>query len=230
MGARVSREGSAFLAALDDTPSTIQSWHDIVQMDEGPYAAFVRRGEVLEAAHNAVCGTYLAGAAPTKIAGMAATLVNAPQDCAKKVGMLLADQWGVVSAVWHTTTPSRVRVVLTGPRAVRVDGLAAAFNGSGTSRLAFFEIPSHCLPRLISGDLRPADVRGFSSLGPEPVRFGELGTSDFAQATPAELIEVHMVTAARGVGAPANRIGTEELGRRVAMPNTAVLSTSATST
>ena len=161
LGHQLTDDGHAFMAALDSGATTLERWTSVATMDGTALAEFLGRGSIMRETVEALRDSMIAGAVLSSLAGVRAMVVNAPLEFAKSAGMALAERTRCVGVVWHATGEGQVRVVLSAIAPIRVDGLCIAFEGHGTSHSGTFDLPLAAVHRLLSGELRPSDVKRF---------------------------------------------------------------------
>ena len=161
LGHQLTDDGHAFTAALDSGATTLERWTSVATMDGAAMAEFLGRGAIMRETVEALRDSMIAGAVLSNLAGVKAMVVNAPLEFAKSVGLALAERTRCVGVVWQATGEGQVRVVLSAIAPIRVDGLCIAFEGHGTSHSGTFDLPLAAVHRLLSGELRPSDVKRF---------------------------------------------------------------------
>lgn len=146
-------DSGGFLAALDLEPWDWSRWQALCELDAAAHAAYVARGEAMEAKFRALADQLAQAAMPVRLGGVAGLMVNAPGAFHSRVGDLLAARSGTFALLWTVEKPGLVKCGLRSRAPFDCIPLAHALGGGGHAQACGFRLPTARLGELLAGEL-----------------------------------------------------------------------------
>ena len=146
-------ESAGFLAALDMEPMDFARWQTISNFDAAQLAAYVERGQAMDAKFNSLAAQIAEGAQALVFNGVPGLMVNAPGNFHSLVGDMLCRKSGTFALMWSVDKKSVVKCGLRSQAGFNCIALAQSMGGGGHAQACGFKMTHQRLPELLAGRL-----------------------------------------------------------------------------
>ena len=146
-------DSAGFLAALDMEPFDFARWHTISRFDAAQQAAYIERGNAMDAKFNLLATQIAEAAQAVTFNGLAGLMVNAPGVFHSQVGDLLSQKSGTFALLWSVDKAGVVKCGLRSQRHFSCIALARSMGGGGHAQACGFRMPHQRLAELLKGSL-----------------------------------------------------------------------------
>jgi len=144
-------ESAAFLAALDMEPFDFARWAEIASFSPAQLAAFMARGQAMDAKFSKLGADIAEDAQPVTFNGQRGLMVNAPGVFHSLVGNMLSARSGTFALMWVVDKGGVIKVGLRSQRGFDCIPLAESMGGGGHAQACGFKMGTKRLPELLSG-------------------------------------------------------------------------------
>ncbi|MBP9904605.1 MAG: phosphoesterase [Rhodoferax sp.] len=146
-------ESSSFLASLDMEPFEFARWHAIAKLDATGLAAYITRGEAMDAKFKQLAVQIAQQAHTLRFNGVDGWMVNAPGVFHSEVGHLLCQRSGSFALMWTLDRKGQVKCGLRSRGNFSCIALAESMGGGGHAQAAAFRMPYQRLTEMLGGTL-----------------------------------------------------------------------------
>ncbi|AGX88607.1 DHH family phosphoesterase [Candidatus Symbiobacter mobilis] len=153
-------QSAAFLAALDVEPMDFGRWREIAAFDAAQQAAFVQRGEAMDAKFRHLAQGMAEDARPIVLCGERGLMLNAPSMFHSLLGDLLCRKSGTFALLWTVDQNGRIKCGLRSRSGFDCIPLARPMGGGGHAQACGFRIDPRRLPELLGGNLDAEPPQG----------------------------------------------------------------------
>ncbi|OIN93074.1 MAG: phosphoesterase [Comamonadaceae bacterium CG1_02_60_18] len=144
-------ESAGFLSALDMEPLEFARWQTIANFSSDELAAYIGRGQAMDAKFNKLALDMVQNAQPVVFNGVAGLMANVPSAFHSLVGDLLCKQSGTFALLWTVDKPGVVKCGLRSRSGFNCIPLAESMGGGGHAQACGFKMPVSRLAELLGG-------------------------------------------------------------------------------
>lgn len=146
-------ESASYLAALDMEPFEFERWHAICRFDAAEQAAFMVRGQAMDAKFNQLAQQLARHPQALRLNGIDGLMVNAPGFFHSVLGDLLCRQCDTFALMWSVDHKGQVKCGLRSGSGFNCIPLAQSMGGGGHAQASAFRMPYQRLAELLGGTL-----------------------------------------------------------------------------